>query len=176
MARREITEQEPIESKLTVTVSDLMCIASNAIVIMSDFVDKLKDETDLSPEVQSSVDEMKEFLKSQQPKDYMDLDSDFSLDTYEVIMTATFNEEPKEKDEVLATRDGKGIIKVTGELAEHVRMAENAEIKLEELQNALIDSDFVKENFWAYRSIDNDLDEARDRLTPLLANTTRVRS
>lgn len=168
------TYPEPVEAKLTVTVSDLMCIASNAIAIMSDFVDKLEDETDLSPEVQNSVNKMTKFLKSHQPKDYMDLDSDFSLDSYEVIMKNST--ELEAQDEVLASSNGKGIINVTGRLAEYVRQAKTAEIKLEELQNALIDSDFVKENFWAYRSIDNDLDEARLRLEPLLANTMRVRS
>lgn len=175
MARREITKQEPIESKLTVTVSDLMCIASNAIVIMSDFVDKLEDETDLTAEVQSSVDEMKEFLKSQQPKDYMDLDSDFSLDTYEVIMTATFNEEPKEKDEVLATTRG-GIINVTGRLAEYQANIQMAEIGTVELLADMERSGLAEKDFWLNKAIRTDLMAIRQNLVPFLADTQRTRS
>jgi hypothetical protein len=175
MARREITKQEPIESKLTVTVSDLMCIASNAIVIMSDFVDKLEDETDLTAEVQSSVDEMKEFLKSQQPKDYMDLDSDFSLDAYEVIMTATFNEEPKEKDEVLATTRG-GIINVTGRLAEYQSNIQMAEIGTVELLADMERSGLAEKDFWLNKAIRTDLTAIHENLIPFLADTQRTRS
>ena len=107
------------------------------------------------------------------------MDDDFDSDTVAIILDNSQKIKPKDqRTEILASCDGngKGIIKVSGRLAEYIRQAETAEIKLDELQNALIDSDFVKENFWAYRSIDNDLDEARDRLTPLLANTMRVKS
>ncbi|MGL5718970.1 MAG: hypothetical protein ACRCX2_38560 [Paraclostridium sp.] len=115
-------------------------------------------------------------LKDKYVKRFITLDDDFDTDTINTIMD---NSAPfvKEEDEVLATATNeKGVVKLTGRLAEYVRQAETADIKLDELQNALIDSDFVKENFWAYRSIDNDIDEARSRLEPLLANTTRVRS
>lgn len=170
-------EPQPIESYKLIDLIDLVVVAKNALMLLEDF------QTDINNPVDGEIDSLKQrlddMMKDTFVKRFITLDDDFNTDTVDTILENSQRIKPKDqREEVLASCDGngKGIINVTGRLAEYVRMAENAEIKLDELQDALIDSEFEKENFWACRSITNDIDEARERLTPLLANTKRVRS
>lgn len=169
-------EPKPIESYKLLDIVDLVAIAKNALMLLEDFQTDMNSSAPEASRFQELKQQMDDMLKDKYVKRFITLDDDFDTDTINTIMD---NSVPFTAEQVkvfaTATND-KGVIKLTGRLAEYVRKAETADIKLDELQNALIDSDFVKENFWAYRSIDNDIDEARDRLEPLLANTMRVKS
>lgn len=173
--------QEPkaIEAYKLIDLIDLVAIAKNALMLLEDFQTDIHRTDPENSDIVELTEKLDDMMKDTFVERFITLDDDFDSDTVAIILDNSQKIKPKDqREEVLASCDGngKGIIKVSGRLAEYIRQAETAEIKLDELQNALIDSDFVKENFWAYRSIDNDLDEARDRLTPLLANTMRVKS
>ena len=171
--------QEPksIESYKLLDIVDLVAIAKNALMLLEDFQTDMNSSAPEANRFQELKQQMDDMLKDKYVKQFITLDDDFDTDTVDTILENSQTIRPKyQREEVLATRDDKGIIKVTGELAEHVQTVENADITLDELQDALVDSDFVKENFWVYRSIMADIDEARKQLIPLLANTIRVRS
>lgn len=165
------TQIEPVEAWKTVSLNDVMYIASNALVIMEEFVAKLDEEDDLSPEVQSSYDEMKHLVNEPISKQYITLDSNFDLDLHEIILENTENKQVEElkaelKEAESHRQDTLKFFAQIAELAEYTHKANNIITKL----GSDIELHLADDNFWVANAILKDLHVASDILKKLSLN------